>query len=275
MSDIVKKFTLLELLIVIVIIAILASMLLPALGKAKRTSKTVACKSLLKQYAYATSMYSEDSDGYFPDVRKYLVKEGGFISYFSCRDDIMPQAYTRCPGDQSTASMNMLGTCSQYGQTTNVSIGVNGSNLSDSQMPTSQGNTAAFRRNTDCRISKIPPAKISMWLDYKSETAFADTISGAVFNTVPGKKLGNYVFRHDGYSNISYMDAHVGDMRLISGLETKEDGHAFVSEEKSWYHGGKGSTPYWCFHCLLPFGARPENIAKTGTCNTSPDVLFH
>jgi prepilin-type N-terminal cleavage/methylation domain-containing protein len=59
-------FTLVELLVTIAVIAILASLLLPAIIGGKERAKRAACKSAIRQFCIAVHLYANDNDDYVP-----------------------------------------------------------------------------------------------------------------------------------------------------------------------------------------------------------------
>ena len=61
-----RGFTLVELLVVIAIISVLAGLLLPTLGSAKRKAQTAACLSNLHQIGLAMELYIQDNDHRLP-----------------------------------------------------------------------------------------------------------------------------------------------------------------------------------------------------------------
>jgi prepilin-type N-terminal cleavage/methylation domain-containing protein len=62
----IRWFTMVELLVVISIISILASLLLPALSKAKEMSKKISCTNNLKQMGLLMNYYNSDNNEYYP-----------------------------------------------------------------------------------------------------------------------------------------------------------------------------------------------------------------
>src|SRR5688572_6031232 len=73
-----RGFTLIELLVVIAIIAILAGLLLPALGKSKTAAQGISCMNNLKQLQIAWLMYAEDHNGMLVP-NEWYTSVGGWV----------------------------------------------------------------------------------------------------------------------------------------------------------------------------------------------------
>lgn len=61
-----RAFTLIELLVVIAIIALLMSILLPALGQARQAARTLVCSTNLRNIGQAAHLYAQDNRSYAP-----------------------------------------------------------------------------------------------------------------------------------------------------------------------------------------------------------------
>ena len=85
-----------ELLVVIAVIAMLASLLLPALTNAREMGRRIKCVSNLRQIGLGALMYANDYDGWFPPCR--LMNDSTHVWRYLMPDYFTPPV-TDCPSD--------------------------------------------------------------------------------------------------------------------------------------------------------------------------------
>lgn len=190
-------FTLVELLVVIAVIAILASLLLPSLARAREMAKVSSCKNNLKQFGLITANYVDENGGwlfgYYPGGRLWTRKDyselhrGGYLHDGNIK-------LLLCPSDQNPPPPDNLNVSCSYGVNINVC--------------TLLGTADLIRRSL--KRHRAPSQTMMM-----ADTQYAgDRISARVnefsANVV---HITNAASRHGRLVNLLFLDFHVEDMR--------------------------------------------------------------
>lgn len=202
-----KKFTLIEILVVIAIIGILASLLLPVLGKARKQSQGAVCISQLKQQYTALYLFSDDNDGlvnssYYLDTTdqrggwsgwKYNIAEYLNIDLQTSNpwnDVVLGTGVFACPLDEIRTEVRHEG-----GYGLNIYAGA-----------ASGWITGAGNRGTPLYLSDLTDPVETNWVG--DTTSINDAWHEPIY--VPDDWTANEVVdnRHLGKNNVLWMDGH-------------------------------------------------------------------
>ncbi|WP_432796989.1 type II secretion system protein [Poriferisphaera sp. WC338] len=231
-------FTLIELLVVISIIALLIGILLPALGAARNTARTIQCASRMRQLTFTMLAYATDNKDYFPPehsasispdgkehywysdpvISSYLPKAkitssgsyGGVI--FPCPSDVQDAARSYAINIWSTCDpVNVLGALNWTfgGDYTQKGIPFNATVKNSTKVILFAENYSRWEFENEWYASPYVGYYSSAWerfMEHGGGGRAADSVSLIDYNRHNG---GQDIWDNKGKANFSFIDGHV------------------------------------------------------------------
>jgi type II secretory pathway pseudopilin PulG len=243
---------LIELLVVIAIIAVLMSILMPALNRVKKQAKTVACQSSLHQWALFWSMYASDNDGNFHD------DAGGETSTSAKRwPSMLRSLYSNikmrlCPMATKPETEGGIHPFAAWGIYGDGTYGSYGFNEWLSKRTKVESYDASFKDNYFGNVNAKPANNIPVFLDcawydvWPFHTNVPPSSDGDLSNCTGdrGSEMKRVCLnRHDGFVNCAFLDWSIRKVGLKELWTLKW--HKKFDTAGEWTKAGGATTAKW------------------------------